>query len=110
MQTKLYPFALSAAVLLLLVCPAAHAQSLQLTPGSVLIDQTTSIRAAGLAPGATVTISADLVDGRDQPWASTADFQADAQGNVDVSTQAPVRGSYRGVSAMGLIWSMRPTA
>ena len=110
MQTRLYPFALSPAVLLLLVCPAAHAQSLQLTPGSVLIDQTTSIRAAGLAPGTTVTISADQVDGRDQPWAASADFQADAQGNVDVSTQAPVRGSYRGVSAMGLIWSMRPTA
>ncbi|HKR26065.1 MAG TPA: acyl-CoA thioester hydrolase/BAAT C-terminal domain-containing protein [Acidobacteriaceae bacterium] len=86
------------------------AQTLTATPGSVLIDQTTAIRATGLPPGSTVTIAADLVDGRDQPWAATADFQADAQGSVDVTTQAPLRGSYHGVSAMGLIWSMRPTA
>lgn len=100
----------AAAVLPLVFCAFGQSQSLQVSPASVLVDQITTIRATGLPPGSTVAITADLVDGRDQPWAASADFQVDAQGTVDATTQASVRGSYRGVSAMGLIWSMRPTA
>jgi dienelactone hydrolase len=86
------------------------AQALTITPGSVLIDESASIRASGLRPSEHITISADLVDGDDQRWESTAEFVADAQGDVDVSTQAPVAGSYQVVSAMGLIWSMKPAS
>jgi len=84
------------------------AQVLTVTPGSVLIDESANIRASGLRPNEHVTINADLVDGDDQRWESAAEFVADAQGNVDASAQAPVTGSYKVASAMGLIWSMTP--
>lgn len=87
---------------------SVHAQTLEVTPKSVLCDETVAIRASGLHPNERVTIQADLVDGKGHRWASQAEFLADDQGTVDVSRQAPVKGSYDEVSAMGLIWSMRP--
>jgi dienelactone hydrolase len=63
-----------------------------------------------LRPGERISIAAALVDGAGQSWASQADFSADVEGNVDVSKQAPVSGSYKEASATGLIWSMRPAA
>jgi dienelactone hydrolase len=86
----------------------AGAQSLAVVPARAMIDDVVTIRAAGLTPGERVTIQAELTDGGGQPWASHADFLADAQGAVDASRQAPVAGSYKEVSTMGLIWSMMP--
>ncbi|MEO7245429.1 MAG: acyl-CoA thioester hydrolase/BAAT C-terminal domain-containing protein, partial [Rubrivivax sp.] len=37
-----------------------------------------------------------------------ATFRADARGEVDLQRDAPTRGNYAGVSAMGLIWSQAP--
>jgi len=85
---------------------AGLAQKITVTPPTVLMDGVADIRATGLQPGATVTIRADLTDGGDQPWEAEADFTADSTGAVDTATQAPVKGSYRLASAMGLIWSM----
>ena len=87
---------------------SAYAQKLEVTPATVLADQPADIRATGFEPGATVTLVADLTDGGDQPWHSEAEFTADALGEVDTAKQAPVKGSYRIVSAMGLVWSMSP--
>ena len=87
-----------------------NAQMLQVSPDRPLIDQSVLIRATGLKPGERISISAALVDGAGQSWASQADFKADDDGNINVSEQAPVSGSYKEVSAMGLIWSMRPAA
>jgi len=84
------------------------AQSLEVAPARAMADDAVAIRAAGLAPNERVTIRAELTDGGGQSWASHADFVADAQGNIDASKQAPVAGSYKEVSAMGLIWSMMP--
>lgn len=87
----------------------AAAQSLEVLPARAMIDEVVTIRATGLTPNERVTIQAELTDGGGQPWASHADFLADAQGAVDASQQAPVAGSYKKeVSAMGLIWSMLP--
>ncbi|HTB14379.1 MAG TPA: acyl-CoA thioester hydrolase/BAAT C-terminal domain-containing protein [Bryobacteraceae bacterium] len=86
------------------------AQTLVVNPVRVLVDQAPIIRASGLQPGEHITIHADLIDGADHPWRSQAEFIADAQGIVDVSTQAPVKGSYKKASAAGLIWSMMPGA
>lgn len=85
-----------------------HAQTLEVSPNHVLLDETAAIRANGLRPHELVTIEATLVDGAERRWTSQAEFLADAQGAVDVSRQAPVKGSYDEVSAMGLIWSMKP--
>ena len=85
-----------------------NGQILEVTPSLVLTDQAALIRATGLQPNEQVTIEASLVDGANETWSAHADFAADARGVVDLSTQAPVRGSYKPVSAMGLIWSMLP--
>lgn len=94
--------------LVLAVCGPALAQTLEVNPQRVLSDEPAVVRATGLQPGERVMIKADLEDGGGERWESEAEFVTDAQGTVDVSTQAPVSGSYKQVSAMGLIWSMRP--
>jgi dienelactone hydrolase len=85
------------------------AQTLEVTPGSVMADESAVIHASGFEPNEHILIRADLVDGADEAWTSQAEFVADARGNVDLSKQAPVKGSYNEVSAMGLVWSMMPT-
>jgi dienelactone hydrolase len=87
-----------------------RAQSLTVAPPRVLPGESAIVRAAGLQPNEHIVIAAELVDGEDQRWESKAEFVADAQGAVDVSTQAPVKGSYREVSGMGLVWAMLPAA
>lgn len=85
-----------------------RAQTIEVNPNHALSDEVVAIRANGLQPNERVTIQAALVDGKEQRWSSQAEFLADAQGAVDVSQQAPVKGSYDGVSTMGLVWSMKP--
>ena len=45
-----------------------------------------------------------------QTYASSARFLVDEHGRIDVSTSAAIAGSYEGVDANGLFWSMRPTS
>jgi len=88
----------------------ASAQTLDVIPNRVMVDESAVIRASGFAPNDHVSIQAELVDGGGEPWSSQAEFIADAQGVVDTSKQAPVKGSYDEVSALGLVWSMKPAA
>lgn len=99
---------LISAVLAGIVSAGASAQKIAVTPDTVLTDEVADIRVTGLQPGSAITLRADLRDGADHAWQSEADFVADGEGGVDTAKQAPLRGSYRIVSAMGLIWSMRP--
>jgi dienelactone hydrolase len=87
---------------------ASPQATLEVVPNQVLVDESAAIYAAGLQPNLRVSIQAELVDGETHTWASQADFLTDAKGMIDTSRQAPVSGSYRGVSAMGLVWSMKP--
>lgn len=88
--------------------PGILAQKIEIAPATVLIDQAPSIRIRGVAPGASITVAADLRDGAGHLWRSEAQFNSDTQGVVDLAAQAPVKGSYREASAAGLVWSMRP--
>ena len=83
------------------------AQNIQIVPAQAMVDQAASVIVTGLAPGSQVTIRADLSDGEAHTWAAQADFAADSAGSVDTSKQAPLNGSYRTVSSLGLVWSMR---
>jgi dienelactone hydrolase len=85
-----------------------RAQTIEVFPSRVLVDEPAAIRASGLDPSERIAIHAELSDGAGHAWAAHAEFTADAAGSVDVSKQAPVAGSYKGVSAMGLVWSMLP--
>ncbi len=74
------------------------------SPPTGLWDRARTIVVARLNPGQRVTLHArtSLPSGI---WASSATFKASSRGTVDLATEAPLRGSYSGVSAMGLLWS-----
>ncbi len=84
------------------------AQTIDITPSKALVDETVTIRVSGCQPGEHLTLQAELTDGAGRRWVSQSEFAADAQGGVDVSKQAPIGGSYKDVSAMGPVWSMKP--
>lgn len=75
-------------------------------PRQALVDAPVPIRLRGLAPAQQVTIRATMRDARGDEWQSSAVFQADAQGEIDLATQAALRGTYTGIDPMGLFWSM----
>jgi dienelactone hydrolase len=79
---------------------------LQVTPQRSLVDELLRIEVSGLRPGQRVRLVAQQVDDDHRAWKAEAEFQADADGRVDVASQAPLAGSYEGVEPMGLIWSM----
>jgi dienelactone hydrolase len=86
--------------------PAIHVQ-----PESALADELVTIQVLGLEPGQTVTLTASLRDDGgaiSREWASFAAFTAGGDGVVDLTTQAPITGTYTGVDPMGLLWSMVP--
>ncbi|MGA2130970.1 MAG: acyl-CoA thioesterase/bile acid-CoA:amino acid N-acyltransferase family protein [Bryobacteraceae bacterium] len=98
------------ALVVYLAWVALHAQTIEAVPRRVMVDQSASIRAAGLQPNEHITIRAELVDGNEARWTSHADFVADEQGRIDTSKQPATGGSYKEVSAMGLVWSMMPSS
>ena len=71
------------------------------------IDEDVQIRLSGLAPHQSVRIHASTDDDENRRWSSDATFRADSSGQVDLATQEPTGGTYRGVEPMGLFWSMR---
>jgi dienelactone hydrolase len=56
--------------------------------------------------GAEITLSAATHDDAGNDWRSSATFLTGADGVIDLARDRPLRGSYVGVSAMGLFWSM----
>lgn len=74
-------------------------------PAEALLVVPRRIRVERAQPGAIVRVAIEtewLDGGR---WAGAATFRADAQGVVDATWDAPVKGGYAGVFAMGLAWS-----
>src|ERR1700758_5180479 len=78
----------------------------EISPGSSFIDDELTIRIFSLKPRETVTLRASTEDDDKRLWSSHAVFSADSSDIVDVTTQEPLSGTYRGMSPMGLFWSM----
>lgn len=85
----------------------AHAQSIQVSPNPALVSQKLVVRVQGLKPGQIIVLRAFLEDKNGRRWQSYAGFAADSGGNVDVTHQSPVNGTYHGIFSMGLIESMQ---
>lgn len=79
-----------------------------ITPVSALVDEPVTIQLFHLPPAQPVTIRATTSDDHDRVWSSSARFQSDALGSLDLGLTAPLDGSYAGADAMGLFWSMLP--
>lgn len=70
-----------------------------------LVDAAISISLRGFPPRQPVTIKAVQHFPSSTRWQAEATFDADDDGWVEVSKQAPVEGTYDGISPMGLFWS-----
>src|SRR6516165_7851386 len=96
---------------LLAGCTSSTAQpergvSVTVRPDSSLADQAVHVKITGLNRGELVNVELGSTDARGVPWQASASYRADAEGDVDLSTEAAISGSYRGVSGTGLIWSL----
>jgi dienelactone hydrolase len=70
-----------------------------------LIDAAIAIELRGFPPRQPVTVTALQTFPSMSRWQARATFMSDDDGCVYVARQAPMSGTYDGVSAMGLIWS-----
>lgn len=94
---------------LLLSCTApALAARLIATPVDGPADQPVRMSVDGLLPTQPVQLRLSMRDGRGVEWTSQARFRADMTGSVDTANAGAEAGSYAGVDAMGLFWSMQP--
>lgn len=80
---------------------------IELNPNPAFVDDEVSLHVRGLRPRQSVVIRASVRDDEQRTWRSHAEFRADASGSLDVGAQESRGGSYRGISPMGLFWSMR---
>jgi len=78
---------------------------LTVTPARVGIDQPFDVRLTGLPAGQTITLYCHYTGALGLDTQSHATFRVSSAGSVDLATQAPIAGAYRGVDPMGLIWS-----
>lgn len=96
------------------ILQGAWAQQINVQPsGEVLLGDPLQITVEGLPAGATVQLQAGRLvrefTGGQRPYASTARFNAGADGRIDLATATPLSGSYVQADVRGLFWSMRPT-
>ena len=68
------------------------------------------ITISGLPANRLITIRAKSKAQDQLWWRSAAVFSSGPNGTIDLSSQAPISGAYRGADAMGLFWSMEPDA
>lgn len=81
---------------------------LQLSPAKRLLTEPAAVVVSRVPPGAEVTIEATLTDRGGRAWSSRGVFYADVRGIVDVAEAASLGGTYHGLDAEGLFWSMLP--
>lgn len=80
---------------------------IKVTPAKSLVDEPLRIVVGEAPPRKRVTVRGGLRDDAAQRWASWGAFEADASGQVDLTLQAPVDGTWDTADPLGLIWSMR---
>ncbi len=81
--------------------------SIEVNPPKALVDEVVSIRLLGFAPEDRVTIRANMRCSASSFYESWATFVVDETGQVDLSTQQPLTGTYEIIDSMGLFWSMQ---
>lgn len=79
---------------------------IDIVPDKALVDEQVTVRFSGLERNQAITLRARMRDGLERRWEAHATFKTDDHGVIDVSSQAPLSGSYDGVDPMGLFWSM----
>ena len=83
---------------------------IELSSQTSLLDQEIVIKFSSLQPNEVINIQAETLDDNGLVWASYGVFQANDVGEIDLSKQSPIEGSYTGTDPVGLLWSMEPSA
>jgi poly(3-hydroxybutyrate) depolymerase len=87
---------------------ASHAQ--QIDMAKEIVDGDPIRFGMSELPAATeIIVDAQRVDAGGVTFKSSATYRSNADGRIDVATDAAISGSYSGVDAAGLFWSMRQT-
>lgn len=90
--------------------PISAIPALEASPNPAFVDEEIRVTLRGLPCGSRVSISAETEDDDRRTWKSEAEFTVDPAGEVHVSKHASTGGTYIGISAMGLFWSMKIVA
>lgn len=80
--------------------------TIEVNPASALVDEIVSIRLLGFSPENLVTIRANMRISAGSVYESWASFRTDDNGQIDLSAQKPIAGTYEDIDVMGLFWSM----
>jgi dienelactone hydrolase len=80
---------------------------LHVEPVSALVDQPRRIELSGFTPGAQLVLRSTLEHPDGSRWESTADFVADAGGQVNVARAVPLQGDWQLPDASAPLWSQR---
>ncbi|GAB1600355.1 acyl-coenzyme A amino acid N-acyltransferase 1-like [Argonauta hians] len=86
-----------------------HSVTVSINPKNSLVDQPVCLTVSGLKPHQEVTVSASIhqkSSKRPTTFRSFGHFRASPDGFVNLSTDPSLMGTYSGVHAMGLFWSM----
>jgi dienelactone hydrolase len=79
---------------------------MEVAPNPAFVDEPVAMRLSGVAPGAKVTLRAAVRDDAGKQWQSEAVYVAGSDGRIETGVSESVGGTYRGVDAAGLFWSM----
>ena len=74
------------------------------------VDQKVDITVSKLSPEQHITLRSRTIDDSKVVFESFVHYKANKNGEVLVSSQPSMGGSYTGVEPMGLFWSMKPVA
>jgi len=90
-----------------LVTQRVSEAKITVTPQQSLIDEKIRISVTGLSSGQPITIKADLTGDSNERFESYGQFIADEAGRVCPAEHVCHAGTYTGVDAMGMLWSMQ---
>lgn len=80
---------------------------LRISPIDSYIDEDVMIKVSGCLANAEVFIKAITYDEKGKMFYSYARFIANKEGEIDVSSQKPIEGTYNEMDGSGLFWSMK---
>ena len=103
------PCLLAVLCLLALGADAALAAPAIVAPSDTLQDAALRIRVTGLTPGSRYDVRSDFAGHGGSVWRSRASFVADPTGVIDLSSMAPVAGSWSVADPQAYLWSMEKT-
>jgi dienelactone hydrolase len=83
------------------------APKIQISSVDSYIDEEVTIKVIGCVKNTKVTIHATTYDEEEKEFCSYAAFTTDHEGNVNVSLQKPMEGTYDQADGSGLFWSMK---